>query len=87
MSFTEFKGWGRLNKYLAWGLGIYLIANLVFVLYIWMQVNNRPGPGPRPGGRPPHMEHGIIEELNLMTNSRLSLRKMTPSIKRISILL
>lgn len=84
MNLSEFKGWGRFNKYLGWGLTLYLIANLAFVIYIWMQVNNRPGPGPRPGGPPMRMEQGLMQELNLTSEQQAEFKKIDEAHKKVT---
>lgn len=63
MSIMDYK-WGKVNKLLSWGLGIYLIANLVIVAYIWMQVNKRPDPDQRLQGPPMRFENGLVRDLN-----------------------
>lgn len=76
MNLSDYKGWGRFNRYLPLGLTIYLIANLIFVIYIWMQVNNRPGPGRKPDGPPPRMGNGLVHELNLTKDQQDEFKKI-----------
>jgi len=81
MGLFDFSRWGKLNKFLSWGLAVYLIANLTFVIYIWMQVNRPQFHGPRPDGPRP-FDHGITQELNLSREQQDKFREIDQAHKK-----